>query len=64
MAPWEPGALDATRLTVSASPSRHNNFPVDIYLLHVDIKNWQSDYVLYSFRDDWTELAAEPLAGL
>src|SRR5262245_1545097 len=64
MAPWEPVALDATRLKVSASPSRHNNFPIDIYLLRVDIKNWQSDYVLYSFRNDWTELAAESLAGL
>ena len=49
---------------VSASPSRHNNFPVDIYLLRVDIKNWQGDYVLYSFRNDWTELAAESTAGL
>src|SRR5262245_54417849 len=64
MAPWEPGALDATRLTVSASPSRHNNFPLDIYLLRVDIKNWQNDYVLYSFRNDWTELAAEIIAAL
>src|SRR5215510_14959394 len=64
MAPWEPGALAATRLTVSASPSRHDNFPIDIYLLRVDIKSWQSDYVLYSFRNDWTELAAESNAGL
>src|SRR5215813_9402727 len=62
--PWERGALGATRLTVIASPSRHNNFPMDIYLLRVDINNWQSDYVLYPFRNDWTGLAAESLAGL
>src|SRR5262245_6340290 len=64
MAPWEPGALGATTLKVSAAPSRHNNFPVYIYRLRVDSKYWQSDYVLYSFRHDWTELAAESFAGL
>src|SRR5262247_664015 len=58
MSPWEPGALGATRLTVSASPSRHKNFPMDIYLLHVDIKKIGRVIVLYPFRNDCTELAA------
>src|SRR5215510_12319270 len=61
MAPWEPGALNATRLTISASPSRHNNFSMDIDLLRVDIKSWQTVIVLYSVRNDWTELAGQNL---
>src|SRR5262245_195783 len=58
VAPWELGAPVATRLTVSASPRRHNNFPLDIDLLREDIKSWQTVIVLYLFRNDWTELAA------
>src|SRR5215470_7071913 len=33
IAPWEPGAPVATRLTVSARPRRHNNLNLDINLL-------------------------------
>src|SRR5262245_27347066 len=66
-APWEPGVPGATRMTASARLRRHNDFILDMDLLRsvqtptqviADIKSRQAVFVLYSFRNDWTELDA------
>src|SRR5262245_44141646 len=48
----ELGAPVVTRLTISASPRRHNDFSMYIDLLRADIIGWQTAIVLYSFRND------------